>query len=106
MTREALVGRWLVKGSRRNLTWILHPDGSVSQEVNGVLRQSDDTAEWKFVDERHWQLRVTIPPRPDTRGLEDGAVEVVDYEVLRFAADEMELQSFDSEPEVYVRMRA
>jgi hypothetical protein len=106
MTREALIGKWLKKGSRRNITWILHPDGSVSQEVNGALREGDDTAEWKIIDDRHWQIRVTIPPRPDKPGLEEGAVEVVDYEVLRFTRDEMELRSFDEEPEIYVRVGA
>jgi hypothetical protein len=108
MTQEDLVGKWLLKGSRRKIVMILQPDGMVSEEVNGEVRQTpkDITIEWRFIDERHWQLRTTIPPSPDTPGLEDGAIEVTDYEVVRFTGDEMELEAFDQEASVYERIKA
>ena len=66
--------------------------------------QVHEPAEWRFLNDRQWQLRIFIPPQPDVPGLEDGAVEVIDYTVLAFADDRMEVASFDSEPEIYERV--
>jgi hypothetical protein len=106
MTRDDLFGKWLLKGSRKKVAMILRPDGKVSEEINGVVTQSDITSEWRFVDERHWQLRTTIPPRPNMLGLKDGAVEVIDFEVVKFTGDEMELEAFDEEITVFKRIKA
>ena len=63
------------------------PDGQTHEEH----------AEWEYVDATHWKLRVTIPPDPDIPGLEDGAVEVVDYEITSEEPDRMSLMEFDVE---------
>ena len=63
-----------------------------------------ESAEWRFVSDSQWQLRILIPPQQDIPGLEEGAVEVIDYTVLSFAGDRMEVASFDSEPEVFERV--
>ncbi len=39
-------------------------------------------------------------------GLKDGAVEVIDFEVVKFTGDEMELEAFDEEITVFKRIKA
>jgi hypothetical protein len=81
----------------------LYPDGRAKLESaapNGLTYT--EKATWEYVDQRHWKLRLDIPPDPDTPGLEDGAIDVADYEVIAFDGSRMELMKFDYEsPFVY-----
>ena len=83
----------------------LHPDYTATLTTPSRTGPPiQEPAEWRFLNERKWQLRIIIPPQPDVSGLEDGAVEVIDHTVLSFSGDRMEVASFDSEPTVYERV--
>jgi hypothetical protein len=85
----------------------LHSNGTVSEERGDVISSGDGvTTEWRFVDEHHWQLRRTVPPSPDIEGLEEGAIEVTDYEVLDFSRDKMTIEAFDEETVIYERAKS
>ncbi len=103
MTRERLIGTW-----RCGLTgsiYELRPDGLCAVRTatpNGTYEQE---AEWEFVDERHWTLRVITPPDPQIPGMEDGAVDVIDYEVASEGPGRMSLVRHDVEfPFVWERV--
>ena len=103
MRKVDLIGTW--KGSESDSCIHLREDGSAVCDV--ALRDGSSTFEmatWQYVDATHWKLKLVIPPQPDIRGLEDGAIDVSDYEVVSFTPDRMELMVFDYEnPFVYER---
>jgi hypothetical protein len=56
-------------------------------------------------DDTHWNLSLQIQPDPKIPGLEDGAIDVSEYEIVKSDADRMELMKFDFEfPFVYERV--
>jgi hypothetical protein len=64
-----------------------------------------DSATWEFVDGEHWNLNLNIPADTSTPGLEEGAVDVSEYEVVAFDNGRMQLAKFDFEfPFVYERI--
>jgi hypothetical protein len=77
----------------------LWPDGTCIIRTNTPdAATSEEEAQWEYLDPKHWRLRLFIPPDPQIPGMEDGAVEVIDYEV---SAEEpgrrMSLMQFDVE---------
>jgi len=94
MKREELIGTWK---SIKFSEWMhLNPDGTAVYETRTADGASDKaSATWQYVDDNHWKLKVVIPPEPDTPGLEDGAVDVSDFEVISFSPQRMEVALFD-----------
>ena len=104
MKREELVGTW---ESNKHDEWMhLHSDGTAAWEA----RQADGsvntaTATWEYLDDTHWKFKVVVPPEPGTPGLEDGAIDVSDFEVVAFSPQRMEVALFDYESTfIYVRI--
>ena len=61
MTADELVGTWHAQSHRSSMA--LHPDQTVTLTTSfddGVIEES---AEWRFLNKRQWQLRITIPAR-------------------------------------------
>ena len=87
-------------------TWRRKEDGSViTLRMDGMaVLSSGEHAEWRYVDECCWQLRISIPENPVVPGLEEGAVEEVDYEIIEFIGDAMTVRGFDQEPQSYERI--
>jgi len=71
----------------------LNSDGSAVLETDS----SSDEASWEWVDQQHFKIKLKIAPQPDVPGLEDGAIEVMDYEVVNFSYARMEAMQFDYE---------
>lgn len=104
MKKEDLVGTW--KADTRDSWMHLKADGSAiceTRDTDGTpIRES---ATWVYVDPRHWKLKIEIPPQPHVPGLEEGVIDVSDYEVVAFSPQRMELMLFDNEyPFVYNRV--
>ena len=96
MTRDHLIGRW--RCVRTGTLYDLATDGTCETRTprrDGT--EAVERAEWKFVDATHFTLRLTIPPDPDAPGLEDGAVELTEYEIRAETTGEMHLAEFDVE---------
>jgi len=114
--RDDLVGTWKLVGTRLpgqqpmpvNLESVmrLDPDGTAElRNTNRFGAVGVERATWEYVDERHWKLKLVIPPAPIPT-LEHGAVGVSDYEVQSFRDGRMELTKFDYEfAFVYERVR-
>jgi hypothetical protein len=94
MTQDELIGTWTC-----TLTGSIHelrPDGTCvirTTAPNG--KTYEDRAEWQYHDGAHWTLRLFIEPDPDIPELEDGGVEVIDYEVVAEGPGRMSLRQFD-----------
>jgi hypothetical protein len=74
----------------------LNSDGTAVYEkpgANGAVETA--TATWQYVDGTHWKFKVVIPPEPDTPGLEEGAIDVSDFEIISFSPQRMEVTLFD-----------
>jgi len=96
MTRDQLIGTWRRKCT--DSTFALRSDGSCIIHTtlpNGQVHE--EQAKWQHVDATHWTLRLIIPPDPGIPGLEDGAVEVIDYEIQSEQPGRMSLMQFDVE---------
>ena len=118
MNREDLVGTWKLVGTRLpgqqqpmpvNLESVirLDPDGTAElRNANRFGAVGVERATWEYVDERHWNLKLFIPPTPKIPSLEHGTVDVSEYEVEAFGKSRMELTKFDYEfAFVYERVR-
>ena len=104
MHKEQLIGSW--KWKDHNSIMHLHSDGSAvcegQSQTGQIIREN---ATWEYVDDTHWKLRLIIPAQPDVPGLEEGAGDVGEYEVISFTPQRMELTKFDYEsPFVYERV--
>ena len=119
MKREDLVGTWKLVGTRLpgqqqpmpvkfEIVMRLDSDGSAElRSRNRFGAVGVDRATWEYVDERHWKLKLVIPPVEGMPPLEQhGAVDVSDYELQSFRDGQMELTQFDYEfAFVYERVR-
>ena len=96
MTRDQLIGTW--RCTQTDSTHELRADGScVIRTTTPNGETHEEQAEWQHVDANHWKLRLVIPPDPQMSGLEDGAVEVIDYEITSEQPNRMSLMQFDVE---------
>jgi hypothetical protein len=96
MTRDQLTGTW--RCTQTGSTHELRSDGSCTIRTTAPGGQTHaEQAEWEHIDAKHWKLRLIIPPDPQTPGLEDGAVEVVEYEIRSEQPNRMSLMQFDVE---------
>jgi hypothetical protein len=96
MTRDQLIGTW--RCTQTGSTHELRPDGSClirTTTPNGATH--DEHAEWEHVDAKHWKLSITIAPDPNIPGVEEGAGEVIDYEITSELPNRMSLMQFDVE---------
>jgi hypothetical protein len=83
----------------------LFDDGLASVATSKAEFSSIDQATWEYNDDAHWNLKLQIAPDPKTPGLEDGAIDVSEYEIVESDANRMELMTFDLEfPFVYERV--
>ena len=117
MKREDLVGTWKLVGTRlpgqqqpmpvkHEIVMRLDPDGTAELWTpNRFGAVGVERATWEYVDERHWKLKLIIPPG-SIPTLENGAVDVSDYDIQSFSDGRMELTKFDYEfAFVYERVR-
>ena len=96
MKREELIGNW--KSSKFSEWMHLNSDGTGVHEKRADDGTVDSlTATWQYADDTHWKFKVVIPPEPDTPGLEAGAIDVSDFEVISFSRERMEVALFDYE---------
>ncbi len=98
MTRDQLIGTW--RCTQTGSTHELRPDGScVIRTTTPDGQTFDEQAEWEQIDakQKHWKLRLIIPPDPQMPGLEDGAVEVIEYEIKSEQPNRMSPMQFDVE---------
>ena len=84
-----LVGRWRKSSS----VYELRADGVAVIPTDDQVEQGT----WQWVDATHWRLRTVIPPQPEIPGLEDGAVDVQEYEVIELSSTHMRTKVFDYE---------
>lgn len=84
-----LVGKWRKSSS----VYELRADGAAVITTDGQVEQGT----WQWVDATHWNLRTMIPPQPEIAGLEDGAVDVQEYEVIELSPTHMRTKVFDYE---------
>lgn len=87
--RGDLVGTWQHSSS----VYELRADGVAVMTTDGQVEQGT----WHWVDETHWKLKTVIPPQPEIPGLEDGAVDVQEYEVIEASPTHMRAKVFDYE---------
>lgn len=76
----------------------------LKSDGTAVLRTSTNAGEeikenaaWEIVDGTRWVLRTKIPPRPETPGLGNGAVDVTEFQVIAIEKNRIELKVFDYE---------
>lgn len=96
MTKEKLIGTWQ-RVVDRTAKFVLREDGVAVEAFDGGRREGT----WKHIDESHWVYRVVIPPDPSTHGLEDGANESTEYEILHEDEKTMVIQAFDEDAFTY-----
>lgn len=111
MLRSELIGMWQLvhffEPVKDGMKLTLREDGTAifeGQSPSGE-RWRDSTSTWEYVNPRKWRLKRYIEPDPDTPGLEEGVVEIIDYDVQSFDRNRMELMEFDYEaPFTYERV--
>lgn len=89
LQRSDLVGKW----RKSSTVYEFRVDGSAMITTDDYVEQGT----WHWVDATHWKLRAVIPPQPSIPGLEDGAVDVQDYEVIELSPKHMRAKVFDRE---------
>jgi hypothetical protein len=89
LTREGLVGTWQHGAS----LYDLRPDGTAVITTDG----ESEAGTWHWVDATHWMLKTTIPPDPETPGLEEGAIHVEEFEVVEASPTHFRARVFDYE---------
>jgi hypothetical protein len=110
MRRDQLVGSWKLTAwgplpIDYTSVMTLFDDGSASVATSKDEYSSMDQATWEYIDDAHWNLNLQVAPDPKTPGLEDGAIDVSEYEIVESDANRMELMVFDFEfPFVYERV--
>src|SRR6185503_16103692 len=93
MQKAQLIGDW--KNAKTGSVLQLRPDGSATVVTSTKAGAVEEAGTWEYLDARHWRFRLYIPPQPDQPGLEEGAWDVTDYEVISFADTRMECTEFD-----------
>src|SRR6266487_2059604 len=98
MKRGELVGSW--KWVDSSLGEMSLPAGVTIMQLNAdgtALMGSTEEATWEWVDEKHFKVKLVIAPQPGVPDLEDGAVDVQEYEIKNATLNRMELATFDYE---------
>jgi hypothetical protein len=96
MTRDQLIGTW--RCTQTGSTHELRLDGScLIRTTTADGKTLDEQAEWEYVDAKHWKLSIVIDPDPNIPGLEEGAGEVIDYEITSERPNRMSMMKFDVE---------
>jgi len=98
LTRDDLVGTWQHGPS----VYDLRPDGTAVITTEG----ESEAGTWLWVDATHWKLRTTIPPDPNIPGLEDGAINIEEFEVVEASPTHFRARVFDDESDfLFTRVR-